>query len=114
MTHATDYGWRAEVTRQYMPRLTGRLAVYLWRKRGDGTVDSVLPIDPVIQTVRADETLAQDGPSLAIDDEMARALLDALAAYFGGTSDVRRLHQDLTAERARVDRFITHLTREAK
>jgi hypothetical protein len=105
-----ETGWRADVIRQFIPRPTGNLAVYIWRKRGDGTVDWMLPVDPVLTNIRPEETVAEQGPSLQLDDDLARALLDALAAYFGGTSDVRRLHQDLQVERQRVDRFIAFLT----
>lgn len=48
-------------------------------------------------------------PMLRLPDQMARALYDALAAHFGGTSDVRALRQDLDVERARTDRLIEHL-----
>lgn len=106
--------WRAEVTRHTWPRPTGNLAVYVWRKRGDGTVDYVQPLDLVIQNFRSEELTTTDaGPSLQLDDDMAIALLNALAAYFGGTSDVLRLGKDLAAERSRVDKFIAYLTREA-
>lgn len=56
------------------------------------------------------EVLAGDGqfnpPVLRIPDGVARALLDALAQHYGGTSDTRTLRADYMAERARVDRLI--------
>lgn len=45
-------------------------------------------------------------PALRLPEDVARALLDALAAYFGGTSEVQTLRKDYLAERARVDRLI--------
>jgi hypothetical protein len=41
---------------------------------------------------------------------VAHALLDALAAHYGGTSDLRRLRADYDAERRRVDKMIDRLT----
>jgi hypothetical protein len=42
-------------------------------------------------------------PTLQLDDDAARALLDALAAHFHGTEDTRALRKDYDAERARCD-----------
>lgn len=57
------------------------------------------PVDP-----------GEDPPTITIPDEVARALLDALAAHYGGTGDTRQLRRDYDAERARVDRLIAALT----
>lgn len=54
---------------------------------------------------------ATSPPTITIPDEVARALLDALSAHYGGTGDTRALRRDYDAERARVDRLITALTR---
>jgi hypothetical protein len=43
---------------------------------------------------------------LFLPDEIALPLLNALAAHYGGTSDMRTLRADYVAERARVDKFI--------
>lgn len=44
------------------------------------------------------------------DDDVARALYEALANYFGGTGhDTRALRKDYDAERERVDKMIDHL-----
>ena len=48
-------------------------------------------------------------PTIVIPDEVARALLDALAAHYGGTGDYRQLRRDFEHERGRVDRLITSL-----
>lgn len=45
-------------------------------------------------------------PELHIAEDIAKALLEALAGHFGGTEDTRTLRKDYLAERARVDKFI--------
>lgn len=56
-------------------------------------------------------------PSLRIPTDAARALYDALAQHFGGTSNSKQLRADYDAERARVDKLtaavLTIVTREA-
>jgi hypothetical protein len=49
-------------------------------------------------------------PTITIPDDVARALLDALAAHYGGTGDTRQLRRDYDDERKRVDRLIAALT----
>jgi hypothetical protein len=49
-------------------------------------------------------------PSIRLPEHVARALLDALAEHFGGTSEVQTLRKDYLAERSRVDKMIDHLT----
>lgn len=104
--------WRVEVGRHLFPRPTGLLGVHMWRKHSDGAVDVLLPTNLTIQTLRGDEryvTPADPRPSLELDDDMAIALLNGLAAHFGGTSDVRSLRHDLDGERKRSDRLIEAL-----
>jgi hypothetical protein len=48
-------------------------------------------------------------PTLMIPNEIARALLDALAEYYGGTGDYRQLRRDFEHERSRVDSLIAAL-----
>lgn len=48
-------------------------------------------------------------PTLLLDDEVARVLLDALAEYYGGTGSVRTLRADMEHERKRVDKLIDRL-----
>lgn len=55
-------------------------------------------------------TTLPDDAFLALDDEVARALHEALADYYGGTGhDTRALRADYDAERKRVDKLIEHL-----
>lgn len=53
----------------------------------------------------------QDYPFLRFhDDDVARALYEALANYFGGTGhDTRALRKDYEHEKARLDKVIDHL-----
>lgn len=103
--------FRAFVTRGFAGGSFGRLDVYLqhpnlglYRPGVDDTFDRY-------------ERPADDGayaaPSFRLDDEAARALLDALAAHFGGTSEVQTMRADLLHERKRVDKMIDHLIGEA-
>lgn len=55
------------------------------------------------------EPNTQAEPSLRISAEFGRALLDALAAHFGGVSEAQTLRADYLAERARVDKLIDNL-----
>jgi hypothetical protein len=48
-------------------------------------------------------------PTFRLPEGVARALLDALAAHFGGAPEVQTLRKDYIAERARVDKMIDHL-----
>lgn len=64
-------------------------------------------------TIRRTDAAVELGADdhLRIDEEIARALYEALADYFGGAGhDTRALRKDYDAERARVDKFIAHLT----
>ncbi|MEW2383360.1 hypothetical protein AB0873_14895 [Micromonospora sp. NPDC047707] len=87
------------------------VAVYLVDERADGTTALGQPVEIVMRTLGDDEQHAGwHEPTLRLPEPMARALLDALAKHFGGTSDVLTLRKDYMAERARVDAFIAHLT----
>lgn len=44
-------------------------------------------------------------PTLRIPTDAARALYDALAQHFGGTSNSKQLRADYDAERGRVDKL---------
>lgn len=62
-------------------------------------------------TVEAD---LETSPWLRMDPELARALYQSLGEFFGHSgNDVRALRKDYDAERARVDKLITHLTETA-
>lgn len=48
-------------------------------------------------------------PTIRLPDDIARALLDALAQHYGGTSEAITLRRDYDHERGRVDQFIRYL-----
>lgn len=53
----------------------------------------------------------ETSPWLRLDERLARALYESLGDYFGHSgNDTRALRRDYDAERARVDKLITHLT----
>ena len=58
--------------------------------------------------VEVDESLAlPDEAWLRLDEDIARAMYEALAEYFGHAGhDIRTLRKDYEAERKRVDLFI--------
>lgn len=90
-----------------------RDGVSIWLGRaGDRSITVVEPVQIVMRTQAADEAYAVSEPALRLPEDLARALLDALAAHFGGVSEVQTLRKDYLAERARVDKMIDHLTRE--
>ena len=83
------------------------LAVYLARE-GEGERFALgQPTEVVFSET---DPHVQQEPTFRMPEAVARALLDALAAHFGGTSDVQTLRKDYLAERARVDKLIGHLT----
>ncbi len=51
-------------------------------------------------------TLADPGVTFALQNEYARALLDALLRYYQGASDMHTIRADLLHERGRVDNLI--------
>lgn len=81
------------------------------RQHRDGAVISYVLQPAVLEWVPAEEN-AHSQPGLNLPENVARALLDALSAHFGGTSDTRQLRSDFEHERGRVDRLITHLTKD--
>jgi hypothetical protein len=50
-------------------------------------------------------TYAGHGPTLVLEEDEARALLDALTRYYHGAEDTRALRKDYDAERSRVDKL---------
>lgn len=85
--------------------------VSIWMVRDvPGGVERLEPTALVVTRMSEEEMAAQQEPSLRLPEDIARALLDALARHFGGVSDVQTLRQDYLAERARVDKMIGHLT----
>src|ERR1041384_2185262 len=102
-------GGQAAVSHRDFP--LNALRVGLGRRTAEGwlVVSGLDDTGPTITTVGEHE----GGPLLSIPEDAARALYDALAAHFDGTSGARQLRRDYDAERKRVDRFIDHLTGKA-
>jgi hypothetical protein len=57
------------------------------------------------------EPLTQVEPTLKLEGEAARALLDALLRHYQGSEDLHTTRADLLHERGRVDKFISALLR---
>lgn len=53
-------------------------------------------------------------PTLVLDDELARPLLDALCRHYSGAEDTRALRRDYERERSRVDVLVDHLGQVAR
>lgn len=101
------FGWRAHVQPDFI--LDG-VAINLGLRVPTGL--HVLQPHPMEMRLVADG--ASSEPALRLQADAAHALLDALAAYFGGTGDMRTMRADYLHERGRVDRLIDSLmTREA-
>lgn len=81
------------------------VAIYLGRT---GNIRTALKFGQP-ESVLLAEGAAPLEPSLRLEEDVARALLDALAQYFGGTSESLTLRRDYLDERSRVDRLIKHL-----
>lgn len=79
------------------------VAIQIGRRLADGTLQGL--------TFAQDVTTREPGtswpaPSMQFTDDLARALLDALADHFGNTSGGRQQRADFEHERGRVDRLI--------
>lgn len=73
-------------------------AVFTWPKSSLEIVDTGRGVE------------APTGAKLHLEEDVARALYEALGRYFGGdVVDARRLRADYDAERGRVDKFIDAL-----
>jgi hypothetical protein len=99
---SNDVGWRAYVEHDLGAVRRG-IAVHL-AERCDGGLLIVKPADLTQALIEGDAACMTHPPALRMPDEMARALLDALSAHYGGTSDTRTLRSDLLHERGRVDK----------
>lgn len=86
------------------------VSIYLAQKVGDHRYAVGQPVDLVMREEEPGAAGMQQEPTLRLPESMARALLDALSAHFGGTGDMQTLRKDYLAERARVDKMIDHLT----
>lgn len=98
--------WRAWVLHE--DRISDQVHLVVGR-RLPGETEVVSEIGPVgVVCTRTPEAAAVD-TTLRIPRDMAQALLDGLAQYFGGTGDARQLRKDYDAERRRVDKAVDAL-----
>lgn len=81
------------------------ITIQLAQRAGDVTVYRRYEVQESVVTPGA----AFSEPSLALDDDLGRALLDALAEHYGNTTGGRQQRADYEHERGRVDRLIGHL-----
>ena len=95
--------WKAMVQPDF---LVGGVAIHLGEKIADGRMLIVTPVDLVSEQTPA---AVSTPPALRIPDELGRALLDALAAHYGGAVDARTSRADLLTERQRSDRLVDAL-----
>lgn len=87
--------------------IVGRgVAIDLVRHIGEDLVDVAEPLTVAFRREVPTSADVVTSPMLRLPEEAARALLDALAAHFGGTSEVQTLRKDYIAERARVDKML--------
>lgn len=93
--------WRARVTSSSLARDGIYVAVGEVGERSALVVTGLSTDSPQFETFEAPVEV----PPLFIPDGVARALLDALAAHYGGTGDTRMLRSDYDRERARVDKL---------
>jgi len=108
MIEESRYGWKAHANQSL--RAIGR-SVDIWLySRGDNGLTVVDSGEQMwtYRTIREDDG-AQLEPSMTLNDEQGRALLDALIAHYGAGSDLRRLFDDVKFERARGDRMLDAL-----
>jgi hypothetical protein len=98
--------WRAKA---FEDITQDRIELHLWVP-GDRTIDVAQPAELVMAT----EVKGQPAPRqpwVRLDDGAARALLDALTAHYGGSSDQRQLRADYDAERRRLDKMLDWVMR---
>jgi len=100
-------GWRAGVYGEDMVAEGIRLVVGQRHGNVRQYVTSITDGFPQMQVV---EPGRADVPTLSIPLDMARALLDALSAHFGGSGAGRELRGDYLHERGRVDNLIQTLS----
>lgn len=62
-----------------------------------------------LSTETVEPGISMPAPSLTVDDELGRALLDALAEHYGHTSGGRQQRADYEHERRRVDKLTDRL-----
>lgn len=91
----------------------GSIAVMAVLKHDDGT-RQVLHVDgDGVQHWDNAPPAAAIEPTWTMDDEIARALLDALTRHYQGASDMHTVRADLLHERQRVDKLTDAVIRIA-
>lgn len=90
------------------------LAIHLVHRHPDDTTAIGEATEIVFRTITEAEHGTQLPPTLRIPDHIGRALLDALAAHYGGTTEVQTTRKDLLHERGRVDKMIDHLIKRGE
>lgn len=105
-------GARAYVTNDFRRNL---VVIHLGHNRSDGSTaalsfpgGSVISVTPVGAAPSAD-----DYAPLMLPDDIARALLQALAQHYGAAPEVLTVRQDLDAERRRTDKLIDTVSKIA-
>lgn len=83
------------------------ISIYLAHKLADGSTAFGQPTEVVFE---ATPEGVQVPPTFRMPADVGRALLDALAAHYGGTSEVQTLRKDFLHERGRVDKLIGTLS----
>ena len=102
----TDSRIDVRVTDDYM--IDG-LAIYISQKTG-GTSRLLLHLhDDGAQSWDDVDSVAIVEPTLKLQGEFARALLDALLRHYQGASDMHTVRADLLHERGRVDKLTSGL-----
>lgn len=94
--------WRAYVEQNFAMQ---GISIYLGMSHSDG-MTMIKPVMTELQTLPEGATAA---PSLVMEDDLGRALLDALIMHYGGATNVRQLRADYDHERSRVDKLIEHI-----
>jgi hypothetical protein len=87
---------------------TDHVKILLGVTNGDG-IGYVLRFGDIEMVDHRPDVMHEPGTELRIDGDLARALYEALARYFGGAPDVVTVRADLAHERDRVDRLIGFL-----
>lgn len=105
--------WRANVLHEDV--MSRDLLVMIGARSGNAydSYEVITEISSNRAVLTHHEGLVEGPPPLRIPTDAARALYDALAQHFGGTSNSKQLRADYDAERARVDKFINHLIKES-
>jgi hypothetical protein len=94
--------WRASVESDFAAY---GVSIYLGQKTDQGLL--------AVKRINLDYELVPPAvhvePSLRLEDEAAKAILEALSFHYGGSADTRTLRADYVHERERVDKFINRL-----